>query len=129
MDFNGRTINQIPTRSLEGVPVLNPVCMPLAYEWPVHLISPEFIPNEKPQQQTYIIVYRMLDFKTSFVELNPVSAKLIENIQKNESKNGRELLIDIAKEINHPDENLIITTGLQIMQDMQQRQVLLGTLK
>lgn len=114
---------------LEGIPVINPVSMSLAYEWPVQQISPENIPEEKPTQATYIIVYRNIELKTLFLELNPVSAKLIEKIQSNNQQTGKELLIDIAFELQHPDQNLVINSGLQIMQDMLQRQVLLGTKK
>lgn len=131
IDLDNRNIDltevNVEDDLLEGIPVINPVSMSLAYEWPVQTISPENIPIEKSAQATYIIVYRNIDFKTAFVELNPVSAKLIEKIQSNSTQSGRELLNDIATELQHPDPNLVINSGLQIMQDMLQRQVLLGT--
>lgn len=111
---------------LEGIPQINPLAMPLGYEWPVHKISTNFLPEEKPQQPTYLLVYRDRNFKMGFIELNPVSARLVEEITKNNNQTGREILNSIAKELNHPEPETVIKGGLDIMLDFKQKDVLLG---
>ena len=61
--------------------------------------------------------------------LNPVSAKLIEYIQAGEKQTGREILITIAKELNHPNPETVIQGGLDIMQNFLEKDILLGTEK
>ncbi len=112
---------------LSSMPVLNPLAVPLAYQWPVHTLGPDTCPDEAPAQPTFIVVYRKPDFDVSFMILNDVSARLIEKLQHNEDANGREILTEIARELQHPDVETVITGGLTLMQDMRERYVLLGT--
>jgi uncharacterized protein len=113
---------------LEGIPVLNPISVALAYTWPVHELSPTNLPETPPSEKTYIIVYRKQDDEVGFVVLNPVSAKLIEYLQSDEKKNGRKILMKIAEELNHPNPEVVIKGGLEIMQDFVSKDIILGTL-
>lgn len=113
---------------LENVPVLSPLAWPLSYRYPVHRISKDYLPQEVPAQPTYIVVYRDRDDKVGFAELNPVSARLLELIQQDKDITGRTLLETIAKELNHPDPEVVINGGLEIMQDLLAKDILLGTL-
>lgn len=113
---------------LENVPVLSPLAWPLSYRYPVHRISKDYLPQEVPAQPTYIVVYRDRDDKVGFAELNPVSARLLELIQQDKDITGRTLLETIAKELNHPDPEVVINGGLEIMQDLLTKDILLGTL-
>lgn len=112
---------------LEGKPVLNPISVALAYTWPVHEISPGNLPKTPPGEKTYIIVYRKQDDEVGFIVLNPVSAKLIEYLQAGEKQTGREILLTIAKELNHPYPEAVIKGGLDIMQNFLNKDILLGT--
>jgi hypothetical protein len=113
---------------LKGIPQLSPLIMPLAYQWPVHRISPEYIPQELPEQPTYLLVYRDRDYEMGFLELNPVSAKLIEELTKNSDKSGKQILELIARQLKHPNPEIVIKGGLEIMQDFKNRDIVLGTL-
>lgn len=112
---------------LEGVPQLSQLTMPLAYQWPVHKISPEFIPVELPTQPTYLLVYRDRDYEMGFIELNPVSAKLIEFLAGNTDKTGKQMLELIAEQLQHPNPEVVIKGGLEIMQDFKNKDIVLGT--
>ncbi len=111
---------------LEGKPVLSPLTVLLSYRYPVHTISPEIQPQEPPSQPTYIVVYRDRHHKTGFVELNPVSARLLVLIQETPSMNGRQLLECIAIELKHPNPEIVIKGGLETMQNLLQKDILLG---
>jgi uncharacterized protein len=114
---------------LDSVPVLNPISIALAYTWPVHEISPTNLPDTPPDEQTYIIVYRKQDDEVGFIVLNPVSAKLIEYLQADEKQTGREVLTKIANELNHPNPEIVIQGGLDIMKGLLDKDILLGTEK
>ncbi|MBL1141237.1 MAG: DUF2063 domain-containing protein [Proteobacteria bacterium] len=113
---------------LQGIPVLSQLAQPFVYHWPVHQISPDYLPTEKPEEATYIIVYRKINDDVGFMVLNTVSARLIEKIQNNTDKTGKELLGSIADELKHPQPDVVINGGLAIMQDMHEKNILLGIL-
>lgn len=118
---------------LDNAPVISSLAWSLSYHFPVHKISPDYQPQEKPAQPTYIVVYRNRNDETVFMELNPVTARLLQLISEsnhnNSNKTGKELLEIIATEMNHPDPNVVITGGQQAMQELRSRNILLGTIK
>ena len=126
IDFNG--VNK-KGDLLHGIPVLSPLALPFVYTWPVHKISPDYLPTEQPAEPTYIIVYRKTNDEVGFMVLNNVSAKLIEKIQNNTDQTGQDILMAIVNELNHPDPDVVIKGGLEIMQDMHEKDILLGTKK
>ena len=112
---------------LEALPVLNPLTWMLSYQYPVHKISPDFMPAEPPERPTYLVVYRNRDDRVGFIDLNPVSARLLELIQKSEIPSGLMMLETIAAELRHPDPAVVINGGVEIMQGLLQKGVILGT--
>jgi len=83
---------------LTGVPVLNPLIMPQTYQYPVHRISPDYLPDAPPEDPTYLLVYRRKDDEVGFLELNTVSARLIECMQANDDKTGLQLSTVIGRD-------------------------------
>ncbi|MEX0828079.1 MAG: putative DNA-binding domain-containing protein [Haliea sp.] len=111
---------------LNSVPVLSPVMTPLVYRWPVHMIGHEYQPDTPPDQPTYLVIYRDRDDKVGFLELNPVSARLIALIQAT-PRTGRELLQQIATELNHPNPDVVISGGLDIFRQLFNLDIILAT--
>lgn len=115
---------------IEGVPVKSVLAWLLSYQFPVHRISPSFQPTEPPDQPTILVVYRKADDELGFMELNPVTARLLELIEQNDRKStGRELLQSLAKEINYPDPSALLEHGGAAMAEMRGKEILLGTLQ
>jgi len=111
---------------LEGVPVMSPLASLMCYCYPVHRISPDFQPLVPPGQPTWIVVYRDRQYKVGFIELNLVAARLLELIRLNNGASGRKLLEKIAYELGHPDPEEVISGGLEIMQKLCTKDILLG---
>jgi len=111
---------------LEGIPVLSPLVWPLQYRFPVHRISPDYLPEEPPAQPTYLVVYRDRNDHVGFLELNPVSARLLELIKEGRDMTGDSLLKTIAGELQHPRPEVVVNGGLEIMQNFMSKDVLLG---
>ena len=112
---------------LTGIPVVNPLAVPITCQWPVHLISPKNVPDTAPAQPTFIVVYRNLEDDVAFMVLNDVSARLIQHCTDNADITGEQLLTRIADELQHPQPVKVIQGGVQLMQEMRDKTVLLGT--
>ena len=114
---------------LDGRPVLNPLARPQAYAYPVHKISQNYLPVAAPDAPTYLIVYRDRQDKVGFMEINPISARLVELITKQTNLSGRQILQQIAKELGHSDPQAVIRGGTEILTELLHKDVLLGAIK
>ena len=112
---------------LDAVPVLNTVMRPEAYAFDVHRISPDYQPTEPPAEPTYLVVLRHRNDEVGFVELNAVSARLLQLMIENTENTAREILLTIAAELGHPQPNAIVESGQDILQTFIDRDIILGT--
>jgi len=110
---------------LDGVPVLSSLAWKLGYRYPVHRIAPEFRPEA--EEPTFLLVYRDRDDEIGFLELNPVTARLVELLREAPGSTGRELLERIAVEIGHPDRRVVIAAGEEVLHDLRRRDVIIGS--
>lgn len=110
---------------LEGRPVLNPALELLSYDYPVQLISPRIKPTQPLETPVHLLVYRDAEFQVRFIETNPITTRLLMSLQTGEHA-GRAALVLLAKELQHPDPQVIINFGAQILQDLQVQGVILG---
>lgn len=124
--------NEIPTIGfdpegdlLEGRPLLSPLAWPLSYHWPVHRIGPDFRPDT--EEPTHLLVYRNQEDEVGFIELNPVTARLLELLQEQPEASGRTLMEQIARELNHPDPAVVLQGGEQVLNELRRQGVILGT--
>ncbi|MCG8435034.1 MAG: putative DNA-binding domain-containing protein [Gammaproteobacteria bacterium] len=114
---------------LTGIPVVSPVAWPLAYSYPVHQIGPDFQPEKPGDAPTFLVVYRDLSDKVGFVEINAVTAKLLEALDDNEARrSGGEILRGIAEEMQHPNPDVVVEGGAAILNDLRAKEIILGTL-
>ncbi len=112
---------------LEQRPALSGLAWPLSYHFPVHRIRPDFQPQEAGEQPSYLLVYRDAEDEVSFLELNPVSARLFSLLQEGAVSSGRRALEIIAGELQHPDPKAVIDGGLGILEEWRSRGIVLGT--
>lgn len=111
---------------LRGRPVISPLAWRLAYHWPVHRIGPAYLPDTPPDTMTNLLLYRDRQDEVRFLELNPVTARLVQLIEEQSLSCGEAMLQQIAEELKHPDPQTVMQGGLSIMQDLLQRDVLTG---
>ena len=114
---------------LNGTPVLSPVAWPLSYQYPVHKIAKAYLPSEPPQQATFIVVYRDRADDVRFLEINPVTAHLLQLIAEDSASNGRQLLETIAEQLQHSEPEVVVESGRQILNDLRERGIILGVRK
>ncbi|HEU4707762.1 MAG TPA: putative DNA-binding domain-containing protein [Methylophilaceae bacterium] len=110
---------------LEQVAVLAPSMMLLRYDYPVHKLSPRRKPIAPLPQPVHLLVFRNAEDEVRFIELNPVTARLVEILQ-DDHLTGRQALQQIAVELAHPDPDTIIRFGRELLADLRQQGVIVG---
>jgi len=60
------------------------------------------------------------------MQLNPITARLVELMLRDSTLTGRRLLETIAEELHHPDPDVVIAGGVEIFSELMSRDVLLG---
>ncbi|MDD2722518.1 MAG: putative DNA-binding domain-containing protein [Methylovulum sp.] len=100
---------------------LSPLAWPLAYQYPVHKIAPNFLPTEAPAQPTFLIVYRNRQDEVHFLEITPITYRLLELLQDETPATAMDCLKQIVAEMQHPQPELVINGGLQILQDLVEK--------
>jgi hypothetical protein len=61
------------------------------------------------------------------MELNAVARLLVAHLQDGPQTNGRALLQSIATAIGHPDPDRVVAAGADLLADLRDRGVILGT--
>jgi hypothetical protein len=112
---------------LDGVPAKSALAWLFRYRFPVHRISPAFLPREPGEQPTWLVVHRKPDLAMGFMELNGVTARLLECIDDNQAdRTGREILARLAEETQF-DAAALLQHGLQALLELRDAHILLGT--
>ena len=84
--------------------------------------------TEKLEQPAYLTVYRRDDDKVRFLELNAISAALLDAVENNSSgQSGAELLRALAEKVQYPDVDALVRHGLDTLREMRQLQIIIGT--
>jgi hypothetical protein len=112
---------------LDGVPVKSALAWLFGYQFPVHRISADFVPTEPGEQPTFLAICRKSNDDMDFMELNPVTARLLELIDSNDGKRGRELLELLGEEIGFADKTQLVQHGLRALEEMRDAEILIGT--
>jgi hypothetical protein len=108
---------------LENRVAISPLARVLGYQYPVHRIGINFLPLEP--EPTSLIVFRDRNDNVEFIELNQVTASLL-NIIQNSPQTTREIMLAIAEQLDHPEPDRMIYFGIELLEDLHKRGVILG---
>ncbi len=98
---------------------------PLTYQYPVQQISPEFLPESAPEQPTYLVVYRNQEDEVHFIQLNAMTCRLLQIIQEHAGIESAECLQQLTTESGHPNPQILLEDGLQILQEMATKGIII----
>ena len=112
---------------LETVPVLSPLAWHFSYAFPVHEIAPDNIPQAPGEQPACLVIYRDRNHEVGFLEINPVTKRLLELVGAGNGQTGRQVLEQIASEMNHPNPAVVIEAGAGILGKMHEKDIISGT--
>lgn len=113
-------INNIATENIS----LSPLAWPLVYRFPVQHISASFLPETAPEQATFLLVYRAIDDEVNFIQIPPITFRLLQILQQYESIPCLECLSQIAEESAHPEPEKLIQSGVQIIEDLAKKNII-----
>ncbi|MDY6942356.1 MAG: putative DNA-binding domain-containing protein [Pseudomonadota bacterium] len=110
---------------IAAVPIVSPLSWTLQYTWPVHRIGKDYQPADPPEAPTFLVVWRDLDDTVRFLEINAVTARLLE-LMNEAALTGEQLLARLAQELGHADPSSVMQAGGDILADLRRRDVILG---
>ena len=111
---------------LRAIPQLSPLHTVLAYHYPVHLICEDYQPQAPLPEPVWLLVYRNRDDVVKFMEINAPTARLLALIDEHPQLTGREVVALLAGEL-HFDESQLLDFSRGILQQMRERDILIGT--
>jgi hypothetical protein len=103
---------------------VSPLAWPLAYQYPVHQISPDFLPTTQPDQATYLIVYRDFDDEVRFIQISPITFRLLQIIEENPEFTVEAYLEQMIDEAKHPNPEVIVSGGLEILHKLLSKNII-----
>jgi hypothetical protein len=103
---------------------LSPLAWPLIYQFPVQRIAPDYLPEQAPEQPSCLIVFRDQLYDVNFIEITPMTYRLLQVIQENSSSSVENCLAKVAEELSHPNPKLIISGGLQILEELTEKGII-----
>lgn len=113
---------------LAGIPVKSVLAWPFAYRFAVHRIGPDFLPDAPREQAVYLALFRRSTDEVGFLELNAVTAALLDAIASNaDNHSGEQLLRSLAVQIDYPDVEALVRHGADALREMRQLEILTGT--
>ncbi|MCU0754458.1 MAG: putative DNA-binding domain-containing protein [Xanthomonadales bacterium] len=109
---------------LAGVPVLSPLAWPLAYQWPVDRIRPDFQPDTPPAAPTLLLLHRDASGHVRFARMDPLGYSLLAALR--EAPASGHALVQRLAESGGLDAATLIGPAAALLADLRRREVLLG---
>ena len=101
---------------------LSTLAWPLAYQFPVHKISADYLPFQAPEESSYLVVYRDIEDDVQFIELAAMSFQLLQPLQAEEIITVEAYLAKVLPENSATD---LQTMALEALQQFADKQVIL----
>ena len=120
----------LAARLLSGQPRLSPLAQLFESPWPVHRIDAAFAAATRDDaqpaagQRTQLVIWRDRADKVRFIELNALSARLLQALRDAPARSGREQLQQLAAAISQAPEP-VVEAGAQLLSSLYSREILL----
>jgi len=111
-------------RLLDKNPRLNPTLKLAQYQWPVHRISPSFLPAKT--EPVILAVYRHRNDRVGFMQINELTGALLQALEPEDAPNLAEVLKSLAAQVQQPVESLV-QAALPLIGTLLERELILGT--
>lgn len=94
----------------------------VSYEWPVHQISSDFIPQASTEERFYFVVHRDTEHEVHFSQINQVTAWLIAQMSDAEYslQQAQELMLQA---LSHLPADQVVEATNDIVRQMLSRQI------
>ncbi|NOX09577.1 MAG: hypothetical protein GXP22_08845 [Gammaproteobacteria bacterium] len=119
----------IPDQSgdrLDNKLVLNPTAQLACYHWPVHTISPDNSTPVISEQAHCFLIFRKKDDEVHFIEVNPLTAQLIQQLQESSEQPLRQILKKLANTVYQGSVQDLETAIPPLLTSLQQQELILS---
>ena len=106
---------------------LSTLAWPLGYQWPVHRLSPGYLPDSAPDSPTFLLVHRDSDYKVHFEEISALIFRLLQLISDAPELTAKQQLTALATEADAKDIESFIELGLDLYQNLIEQRTLRPT--
>jgi hypothetical protein len=103
---------------------LSPLALPLAYNFPVHTIGPDFQPSSIDNNPTYLLVSRGADESVHFFELQALSFQLLHAIEQKPGLIANEWLDQTADQLGIKGAKQFRRNGLELLASFNDQRLL-----
>jgi hypothetical protein len=104
--------------------MLSPLAWLLAYQYPVHEISPDFLPTQPPEQPTFLCVYRSWDDEVRFMQLAAMTFRLLQLIDETPELTVEAYLEKMMDEAKQIAPEVIVSNGLETLQKLFSKSII-----
>ena len=110
---------------LEDQPVVSPLVWVMSYNYPVHLIGPDYQPEEESADTTHIAIYRDRQMQVGFMEINLATKRLLEILDQHRLT-GRAALHQLAAELEYSNADAILKFGADLFSQLRSKDIICG---
>ncbi len=103
---------------------ISSLAWPLLYQYPVQRISPDFQPQQAPEQPTPLVVYRDAAFELHFLLISPMTFRLLQILQEKPGLFMSQWLQQLIEESSHPSPQILKTGGEQIIRELAEKGII-----
>lgn len=114
----------LATDPLAAIIELSPLAWPLAYRYPVQRIGRDYQPQTPSAEPTCLAVYRDRVDRVRFLELPPLTYRLLNILQEQGPMPASVCLETIAHEMGYPDPQALLPHGVELLRDLVRRGVI-----
>ena len=102
--------------------VINPTHVEAGYEWPVHDISTDNKPDD--MQSTYVSMLRDMHDELHVLESSVFRGQLLDLLR--EGQTGEQAFMVLARWLSHPEPDVFVREGADVMAQLQREGIVLG---
>lgn len=101
----------------------SPLSWSFAYHYPVHQIAPDNLPEKSAETPFFLLLYRNAHDQVKFIELNPVSARLLDLLDSGQT--GQQAAEAIAEALQHTNPEIVTQGARQLIADWLERGIVI----
>ena len=111
------------TLNPDSLLAVSDIAQSLQYQYPVHQIRQGFQPQEPLEIPLFLIVYRDEEDEVQFMEINPMTARLLELIRQGEGAVLESLISCMSELLPEMEEVQVESAVIQVVLELAQRQI------
>jgi len=115
-------LTALPEGLLAARPQISPLVMNLAYDFPVHRIGSDFIPQAP--EPSFLLVYRNQKDEVRFMESNALTHRMIFLLQEVSGRSLAEVIDQLQTELQHPQPEVFVQQAIDLVQKLHSDRII-----